>query len=70
MPYVKKSLRLLDIAQRLKGRAYTVEELAELYGVSRRSICRDLQDLAGEPVYAPLVAKRYWRLLNLDEPEA
>lgn len=38
-----KAVRLIVIVDMLQGRGYTVGELAEWFGVSQDSICRDLK---------------------------
>jgi predicted DNA-binding transcriptional regulator YafY len=48
----EKSLRLVDLAERLKLRPHRVRELAERYGMSERTVERDLEALSllGFPV--------------------
>jgi len=52
---MKRALRLVQIIAMLKDRPRTVEELADHFEVTERTIYRDLADLQGEPCYAPLV---------------
>ena len=51
---VTKAVRLVDMMRRLKERPYTTQQLCELYGVSPRTVQRDLLTLEGEPFYVPL----------------
>ncbi len=52
---MKKSLRLIELQALLRDRPRTIPELAERFGVSKVTVWRDLQDLQGEPIWAPLV---------------
>ena len=50
---IKKSVRLVALIRRFAtGGRYTARELAETFGVSQRSIQRDLLDL--QSAYSPL----------------
>ena len=49
--------RLGQIMQALRERAYTTAELAERFGVSQRTIQRDLLDIQGGVYYFPLVCQ-------------
>jgi len=59
---VRRALRLADMMQlfRTDDGAYTVDELARRYGVSERTVQRDLADLQDEPIRLPLVLRRVW----------
>ena len=54
-PTVKKSCRLTDMQGLLRVAWLTAAQLALLYGVSERTIHRDLLDLQSEPIRAPVV---------------
>lgn len=54
---VKRVLRMFQIVRLLQERPFTTDELAERFGVSTRTIRRDLLELQLEPVFAPLVCK-------------
>ena len=60
MSHLTRAMRLIDMLRRLKDRAYTTEELAEVYGMSQRQVRRDLQELSSYPEYAPLIGKMQW----------
>jgi len=60
MSHLTRAMRLIDMLRRLKDRAYTTEELAEIYRVSQRQVRRDLQELSSYPEYAPLIGKMQW----------
>ena len=51
-------MRLIDMMKKLRERSWTVGELAEPYGISSRTIHRDLLELQGEPVYLALECER------------
>lgn len=62
-----KSKRLLDLMLTVnRKRKFTVKELAEEYGVSTRTILRDLQELGelGVPLYSEVGPHGGYRLLN------
>ena len=65
----KKASRMLDMYLLLKAskRGYTLEELAERYGVTPRTIRRDIEDMERDPIYAPVVCnvRREWRIMCL-----
>lgn len=52
---VKKSVRLTDMQELLRDAWLTVAQLAYLYGVSLRTIQRDLEDIQAAPIYAAVV---------------
>lgn len=57
--------RLYRMAQMLQDRPFTTAELAERFGVSHRTIRRDLLILRGEPYYLPLECElRYHWILR------
>jgi predicted DNA-binding transcriptional regulator YafY len=53
-PTTKKACRMADMVWLLRKARMTVEQLAYLYGVSKRSIRRDLDDMQDEPMRVPL----------------
>lgn len=55
---MKRALRLMEMVELLRDRPRTVEELAERFGVTERTIRRDLDELRSEPSYMPLVNRR------------
>ena len=61
---MKRAVRLLRIIELLRERAHTTDELADRLRVSQRTIQRDLADLQGDPLYAPLVCqtRQTWRV--------
>jgi len=62
---VKRAIRLLAIAFALRERPYTARELGERFGVSQRSIERDLEDLQAEPLRLPLMQEKWeWRRID------
>lgn len=60
-----RAMRLLRLLDLLRERGWTTQELAERFGVSQRTIQRDILDLQGHPVYAPLITRTEtrWRIL-------
>ena len=54
-PTVKKSVRLIDMMWLLRDAWVTTVDLALLYGVTVRTIRRDLRDLQSEPIRAAVV---------------
>jgi len=59
---IKKSVRLVALIRRFAtGGRYTARELAETFGVSQRSIQRDLLDLQSAPLRLPLVQDSEWK---------
>jgi predicted DNA-binding transcriptional regulator YafY len=54
-PAIKRSCRMIDMMQRLRDAWVTKEQLAATYGVSLRTVERDLADLESEPIYAAVV---------------
>ena len=65
--------RLREMAHLLTVCFMTTDELAALFGVSARTIRRDLQELQAEPRRVPLVdryvARREWGVMALLETE-
>jgi len=62
---LKRALRVDHIKDLfLAGWAGTTRDLAERYGVSQRTIQRDLADLQGEPFRLPLVVEATWRCVR------
>ena len=59
--YMKRALRLMMIARDLAERYHTVQVLARRYGVTERTIYRDLAELQGESLREPLVCYNVWR---------
>ena len=53
----ERRARLNDMIRLFKqsGHGWTANELAEHYYLSERQIRRDLADIMGDPLYAPLV---------------
>ena len=62
--HLRRARRLMDMVRRLRDRAYTVRELAELYNVSERTIRADILELQGEPFYLPAMRRvvTMWRI--------
>jgi len=60
-----RAVRLVALMRLLDDRCYTTDELAEEFGVSARTIRRDLLDLQGEPLFYPLTTKVIWQSLRL-----
>ena len=54
-PTIKKCCRLVDMMGLLRDAWVTKEHMALLYGVSLRTIERDLEDIQAEPIYAGVV---------------
>lgn len=65
MSHLTRAMRLLNMLRRLRIRAYTTEELADIYGLSTRTIRADLQELSGYPEYAPLICKVCWSVEDM-----
>lgn len=59
-PAVKRAVRLVWIRDLLFQKPRTVGELAMLCGVASSTIYRDIADLQGEPLYAPLIVNIVW----------
>ena len=59
--YMKRSVRLMMIARDLTERYHTVQALAQRYGVTERTIYRDLAQLQDEPLREPLACYNVWR---------
>lgn len=59
---LKRALRLIEIIAMLKAKPRTIEELADHFEVTGRTIYRDLADLQSEPCYAPLVRDQVMRI--------
>ena len=59
---MKRCMRLMDLIERLRDRRSTTRELAQEYGVSERTIRKDIQDISGHPRYAPVMQVRAWEL--------
>ena len=61
---MSRAVRLVAILEALRDRPQTTKELATRFEVTPRTIRRDLVELQGEPLYAPLVLERVseWRL--------
>jgi hypothetical protein len=62
---VKRAVRLIHLLRVLRERGergISTFELADLCCVSQKTIQQDLQDLQGDPIYAPLImrVKREW----------
>ena len=61
-----RATRLLDMYLLLKAAryGYTLEELAERYDVTPRTIRRDLQEMESDPIYATVLCRvrREWRI--------
>ena len=53
----ERRARLNDMIRLFKssGRGWTTQELAQHYQYSERQIRRDLADIMGDPLYAPLI---------------
>lgn len=59
---VDRAVRLVHLRdQFLAGSRHTARDLAQRYGVSQRTIERDLLDLQSEPLRVPLVQDIEWR---------
>ena len=54
-PTVTKACRLVDMMGLLRDAWVTARDLALLYGVTPRTIQRDLRDIESEPIRASLV---------------
>ena len=59
--YMKRAVRLMMIARDLTERYHTVQALAQRYGVTERTIYRDLAQLQDEPLREPLACYNVWR---------
>ena len=70
-PSTKKSCRMADMAWLLREARMTIEQLAYLYGVSKRSIRRDLDDMQDEPMRVPLNQdeRGRWYVIKKSPPE-
>ncbi len=66
-----RAARFLQIVALLRDRPRTAQELAELCGVSRRMISRDLIELQMEPLCVPLVrlGGGVWGLDEREQPK-
>ncbi len=60
-----RAVRLVQLIDLLRDRCYTTDELAERFGVSQRTIQKDLYDLTGDPLYVPLVDRHVWQHAEL-----
>ena len=62
---------MADMAWVLREARMTIEQLAYHYGVSKRSIRRDLDDMQDEPMRVPLVqnGRGQWYVLKRQSPE-
>jgi len=65
MDHVCRAARLIQIMQALKERCYSTEELAERFGVSPRTIRKDLLDIQGEPLYFPVISRYVWQEIKM-----
>lgn len=65
---VRRAVRLIRIPLLLAEEPRRAAELAELFGVSQRTINRDIELLRSEPFNLPLVLDREW-LWNIDREE-
>lgn len=62
--YVKRSVRLMLIDRDIRaGRYYTVDALADKYGVSKDSIYRDLKTLQAAPLRVPMISLCVWGIM-------
>ena len=70
-PTTKKSCRMADMGWLLREAHMTIEQLAYRYGVSKRSIRRDLDDMQDEPMRVPLVQDECerWYVVKRFSPE-
>ena len=70
-PTVKKACRMADMAWLLREAHMSIGQLAYLYGVSRRSIQRDLDDMQDEPMRVPLDQdeRGWWYVVKKLSPE-
>jgi predicted DNA-binding transcriptional regulator YafY len=59
-----RAARLHVMARLLRARSRTAEELADLMGVSLRTIQRDLMTLQTAPFYMPLVREVRWSVME------
>lgn len=59
---VARATRLIYILRLLEDRPRTTREIAELFRVHVRTIQRDMLDIQGEPLYAPVVREGVWML--------
>lgn len=64
--YIKRAVRLMLIARDLQASYCTIETLAARYGVTDRTIYRDLAELQREPIGEPIVAYTVWHSIRLD----
>lgn len=62
--YMRRAVRLMMIARDLAERYHTVQSLAQRYGVTERTIYRDLAQLQDEPLRVPLVNYSVWRAIR------
>jgi len=60
-----RAFRLIELMRLLNQRCYTTEELAEHFGVSERTIQRDLLDIQGEPLRYPVINRQVWQSMEL-----
>ena len=68
MSKILLTVRLLSIMRLLRDRPLTAGELAEKFGVSKRTIQRNLLTLQGEPLCVPIVESDWkehaWTILR------
>jgi len=60
-PSVSRAMRLVYIMRLLEARCRTIPELADLCGVTERTIYRDIADLQAEPLYVPILVNVIWQ---------
>ncbi len=57
---VKRSVRLMSMRDLLSHELVTIDDLASRYGVSRRTVYNDLQDLQLAPISFQLTCQQLW----------
>lgn len=58
--HVKRAVRLILMRDWLSQRPMTILDMVERFGVSERTIYRDLDELQAEPLRVPLQCRQLW----------
>ena len=70
MAYPARSIRIRDLENQLRRRRLAITDMVELYGVSERTIRRDLSDLQAAPLRLPIRCEQLWWIDRHEEPDS